>query len=276
MYGTAWKEEQTEDLVRDALQVGFRAIDTANQRKHYFEEAVGNALKRFLAETDLTREDIFLQTKYTFQSSQDDRLPYDPAAPISEQVEQSVEKSKVHLGIEQIDSLLLHGPSHRFGLHDSDWEAYTSMERLANAGHIRHLGVSNFNAGQLKALLDDAQVKPSFVQNRCYTIFNWDEEVREVCKSEGITYQGFSLLTANAHFMQHPIVQDMAQATRKWPAQIVFRYCMDLGMLPITGTGNRRHMAGDLECLDFELTDSQRVNLAQLSRSLADTFRRGG
>jgi len=275
VYGTAWKEDQTEGLVRDALHAGFRAIDTANQRKHYFEAAVGKALKQFLSETDLTREDIFLQTKYTFQASQDDRLPYDPSASISEQVQQSVEKSKSHLGVEKIDSLLLHGPSHRVGLHAIDWEAWRSMERLADAGHIHHLGVSNFSADQLRALLDGANIKPGFVQNRCYTIVNWDADVRAVCKTENMIYQGFSLLTANTHFVQHPIVQEIAQTVQKWPAQIVFRYCLDLGILPITGTSDTRHMRGDLACLGFQLTESQRANLDTLSRDLTDAYERG-
>jgi len=82
LYGTAWKEDATESLVFGALETGFRAIDTANQRKHYFEEAVG----RGIARSGVPREQLFLQTKFTHRDGQDDRLPFDPRAAIADQV----------------------------------------------------------------------------------------------------------------------------------------------------------------------------------------------
>src|SRR5215831_15016571 len=82
LYGTAWKEDQTQRLATLALEQGFRGIDTANQRKHYFEAAVGQAVKSALANNLVKRDDVFLQTKFTFVDGQDHRLPYDPAAPI--------------------------------------------------------------------------------------------------------------------------------------------------------------------------------------------------
>src|SRR5262249_18202851 len=90
MYGTAWKEDQTQPLTELALRQGFRGIDTANQRKHYHEAAVGQAVAAAVAGGLVARGDLFLQTKFTFRRGQDDRLPYDPDAPIPTQVEQSV------------------------------------------------------------------------------------------------------------------------------------------------------------------------------------------
>ena len=265
MYGTAWKEEKTQGLVMDALESGFRAIDTANQRKHYFEAAVGAALTQYLQSGRGNRDDLFIQTKYTFQAGQDHRLPYDPSASISDQVHQSVQKSKEHLGIETIDSLVLHGPTLRYGLHQNDWDAWKSMEGTVAAGDVVHLGISNCSAAQLEELLDGVDIKPRFVQNRCYAILNWDADVRAICQDQNIIYQGFSLLTANTHFMQHPLVHEIAARFEKWPSQIVFRYCMDIGILPITGTSDVAHMKGDLECSQFELSDSSRNDLDALS-----------
>src|SRR4051812_46566386 len=99
LYGTAWKEERTEALTALALQQGFRGIDTANQRKHYHEAGVGKAV----AGSVVTRDELFLQTKFTFRDGQDERLPYDPSAPIAAQVEQSFQSSLVHLGTAAID-----------------------------------------------------------------------------------------------------------------------------------------------------------------------------
>src|SRR5690349_5770333 len=104
MYGTAWKEERTEALVRDALAAGFRAIDTANQRKHYHEAGVGAAL----AASGVPRGELFIQSKFTFRRGQDHRLPYDPHAELAVQVQQSFESSLRHLGLSTLDAYVLH------------------------------------------------------------------------------------------------------------------------------------------------------------------------
>src|SRR5256885_11879128 len=80
LYGTAWKEERTEALVSLALAAGFRGVDTANQRRHYVEAGVGEAVAAFLDGGTATREDLFLQTKFTSLGGQDRRLPYDARA----------------------------------------------------------------------------------------------------------------------------------------------------------------------------------------------------
>src|SRR5437870_10988841 len=89
LYGTAWKEERTAELTELALRAGFRGIDTANQRRHYFEAAVGEAVAR----SGVPRAELFLQTKFTYVRGQDHRLPYDPSAPVAEQVAQSLASS---------------------------------------------------------------------------------------------------------------------------------------------------------------------------------------
>src|SRR3954471_17586187 len=130
LYGTAWKEQETRRLTGLALSQGFRGIDTANQRRHYDEAAVGQAVAVALAGGLVGRGDLFLQTKFTFRQGQDHRLPYDPEAPIGAQVEQSLASSLEHLGTESVDSYLLHGPSRRSGLSSVDWEAWRAMEAL--------------------------------------------------------------------------------------------------------------------------------------------------
>src|SRR5262245_29002347 len=109
LYGTAWKEDETERLTTLALSLGFRGIDTANQRRHYHEAAVGRGVAAAVAGGVVTRADLFLQTKFTFRRGQDHRLPYDPDAPIARQVEQSFQSSLDHLGTDVIDSYVLHG-----------------------------------------------------------------------------------------------------------------------------------------------------------------------
>lgn len=199
LYGTAWKEDATETLVSNALKLGFRGIDTANQRQ-------------------------------SFQSSLD------------------------HLQVHYIDSYVLHGPSVYSGLTEEDWEVWREMEALQKEGQTIHLGISNVNIEQLKTLYKGAKVKPTFVQNRCFAQQGWDRDVREFCKENNMIYQGFSLLTANPFVV--PQIKHIAEKYKKTPAQIVLKFSMQIGMLPLTGTTSEIHMKEDL-ALDFSLEQEE-------------------
>ncbi len=264
-YGTAWKEDDTARLVRLALEAGFRAIDTANQRKHYHEAGVGQALASAFADGLVRREDLFLQTKFTHRGGQDHRLPYDPQAPVSTQVRQSFERSLEHLGVSRLDSLVLHGPSVREGLAPDDLEAWRAMEAQHAEGRVSLLGVSNVTRGQLERLLAEAAVAPAFVQNRCYARAGWDRQVRALCRERGVVYQGFSLLTANARELAHPDLRAIAARAGLTPAQTVFRFALQVGMLPLTGTTDPAHMRKDLGAYDRALDDDDVRRLEAIS-----------
>ncbi len=263
MYGTAWKEDATERLVTAALDAGFRAIDTANQRKHYYEAGVGRALATWLA-AGHARAELFVQSKFTYRDGQDERLPYDPAAPIAEQVMQSFESSLEHLGLDRIDSLVLHGPSQRDGLGRADRDAWAAMEQLALAKRVGVIGISNATAEQLDQLATVSRVPIAFAQNRCYADRGWDRAARAACVRHGIRYQGFSLLTANRPALTGVVVRDIAALHRATPAQIIFAFARGLGMLPLTGTSDPQHMAQDLAATAIEL---DRDELAAIERA---------
>jgi diketogulonate reductase-like aldo/keto reductase len=246
MYGTAWKEGDTARCVRDALAAGFRALDTANQRKHYFEAQVGEAI----AASGVPRAELFVQTKFTHIDGQDERLPYDPKAPVAVQVEQSCASSLEHLRLDVIDSYVLHGPSTRVGLAPQDLEAWAAMEALHAAKTVRLLGVSNVTRAQLELLLGKARVQPVFVQNRCHASRGWDREVRALCRERGIVYQGFSLLTANRKEVAGPVIGQVAKRAQLTPNQVVFLFALQVGMLPLTGTTDPAHMKEDLAVFD--------------------------
>jgi len=257
LYGTAWKEAETERLTTLALEQGFRGIDTANQRKHYYEAAVGQAVQQAIAAGQVKREELFLQTKYTSLGGQDHRLPYDPKAPVAVQVEQSFASSLEHFNTDVIDSYVLHGPTVRTGLAAADWDAWRAMEKLHAAGKTRLLGVSNVSSAQLELLCSQALVKPHFVQNRCYASRGWDRDVRSVCTEQGICYQGFSLLTANRDALASPVVQQIAKRRGRTLSQVIFRFALDVGMVPLTGTTSAKHMSEDLSIFDFELEPAE-------------------
>ena len=214
---------------------------------------VGAGIGAVIASGLVTRDELFLQTKYTFQRGQDHRLPYDPNAPIATQVEQSFTNSLEHLDTDWIDSYLLHGPTHAAGLTDADWEAWQAMETIHQNGQARLLGVSNISLEQLQSLCEGARVPPSFVQNRCYAIRSWDRAIREFCSTQRITYQGFSLLTANRQALSSSRLAEMATHHGCTIAELIFGFALQVGMIPLTGTTNSDHMQGDLRVFDLNL-----------------------
>lgn len=255
MYGTAWKEERTTALTRLALQSGFVAIDTANQRKHYVEAAVGEAIRFEASRGVCTREGLFLQTKFTYARGQDERLPYDPKSPLEAQVRSSVASSLDHLSTPYIDSFLLHGPENNTGITEGDIEVWRTMESLHDTGTLRLLGVSNVNLAQITELFRVARVKPAFVQNRCYAHDGWDRQIRVFCDANGIRYQAFSLLTANRRELRHRDIETVVRRTGTTTEALVFRFALSRGMISLTGTSSAEHMMLDLEALNVEVDE---------------------
>jgi len=256
MYGTAWKKEATTRLVQLAVASGFKAIDTANQLIHYQEALVGEALQA-LEQKGIRRDSLFLQTKFTPVNGQDHRTPYDASADLATQVRQSFDSSLTHLHTEYVDSYVLHGPYSRRGLGNADREVWAAMEGLYRSGKTKMIGISNVTAEQLTQLCEQANVKPMVVQNRCYAALGWDKEVREICRAHGIIYQGFSLLTANGAVLADPEVRTIATRLGTGVAQVIFRFAMHIGMLPLTGTTSPQHMKEDLQAEQFALSTEE-------------------
>ena len=250
LYGTAWKEDRTQALTELAIRTGFRAIDSANQRRHYFEAGVGQALATVYRDRVVTRADLFLQTKFTYQRGQDHRLPYDPAARLSVQVAQSLASSLEHLGTDYVDSYVLHGPSSNEWT-DADAEVWQAMRSERDAGRTRLLGVSNVSLRHLQQMEAAGAERPTFVQTRCFAHLGWDREVRLFCREQGIIYQGFSLLTANLEVLYNPILAGLASSLDATPAQVVFAFARTIGILPLTGTSDPEHMKQDLASVEL-------------------------
>jgi len=251
LYGTAWKEDRTPGLTELALRTGFRGIDTANQRRHYFEAGVGQGLAAAYRAGVVTRDDLFLQTKFTYQQGQDHRLPYDPAADLATQVAQSMASSLEHLGTDHVDSYVLHGPASGHGWSEDDAETWDAMVKERDAGRTRLLGVSNVSLRHLEQMSATGAEAPAFVQNRCFARVGWDRAVRAFCAQRSIVYQGFSLLTANPEVLQHPLVSRLAARLGATRPQVVFRFAQAVGMLPLTGTTDPEHMTKDLASRDL-------------------------
>jgi diketogulonate reductase-like aldo/keto reductase len=255
IYGTAWKKERTADLVERAVVYGFLGIDTACQPKHYHEMGVGQALES-LKRRGVTRESLFLQTKFTPLSGQDPlRIPYNPAASITEQVHQSCTVSLGNLGTDYLDALLLHSP---LPTHNQTMEAWGALEQLHQQGIIRRLGISNcYELDALKRIFDEALIKPAIVQNRFYDATGYDREIRNWCGENQIRYQSFWTLTANPQIIGHSLVRKMASDKAVTPEQLFFRFLTQKHVIPLIGACSERHMQEDLAIFAFALTDDE-------------------
>jgi diketogulonate reductase-like aldo/keto reductase len=264
LYGTAWKKDDTESLVRTALFQGYRGIDTACQPKHYHEAGVGAGVASFLDGNASTgkfaRGDLYLQTKFTPLSGQDPvRIPYDPKAPLAEQVGQSFAVSLRNLRTDYLDCLVLHSPLPQARHSLEVWQA---MESLVDAGGVRQLGISNcYRLEQLEELYDSARLKPAVVQNRFYAETGYDRGIRAFCRQYGIIYQSFWTLTANPRLLAHRTVRELAVRHGRTAAQILFRYLTQKDVVPLTGTRSEGHMREDLGIFEFELLESEREEM---------------
>lgn len=262
LYGTAWKKERTEGLVSQAIANGFRGIDTACQPKHYNEAGVGAAVAASVR-AGLAREQLYLQTKFTPLGGQDPkRIPYDPAAPLAEQVAQSIAVSLRNLQTDYIDCLVLHSPLRKMKDTEQVWQA---MQAAHASGTVKQLGISNcYDLSVLKQLHHFASVKPAVVQNRFYADTDYDVGIRAFCREQGIDYQSFWTLTANPHVLEHEQTRRLAGKYHVTPAQVLFRYLAEIDIVPLTGTTSEVHMREDLAVFDFALTAAERDSMGAL------------
>lgn len=262
LYGTAWKKHATARLVSEALRQGFRGIDTACQPKHYHEAGVGEGIAAALGER-LSRGDLYVQTKFSPLVAHDPaRIPYDARAPLAEQVEQSFAASLGNLRVDYLDGLLLHSP---LGDRASTLEAWRALESIVERGGVRQIGISNcYSLALLRALHEEASVKPAIVQNRFYRATGYDRELRAFCRERGIVYQSFWTLTANPDLLAEQALRAIAARDNRTPAQVLFRYLTQQDVVPLTGTTSGAHMREDLAIFEFELGADEQAALTAL------------
>uniref|UniRef100_A0A914ICD0 NADP-dependent oxidoreductase domain-containing protein n=1 Tax=Globodera rostochiensis TaxID=31243 RepID=A0A914ICD0_GLORO len=285
IYGTAWKKERTAELVRSAVKAGFRAIDTACQPKHYDEAQVGVALEQLLQEPQnggaIRREDIFVQTKFTSVDGQDPaRVPYDRKASLPDQVRQSMARSLANLRVDFVDSLVLHGPMRTLDENRLVWRTF---EELHAAGKTKRIGLSNcYDLRLLRTLYDEAHIRPAVLQNRFHAETGHDRDIRAFCTQNGIVYQSFWTLnfqfyakfvwvflaklnyvwkfwTANPHALHSTVIRDIAKKRGITPEQLFYRFTIDIGITPLSGTTNTAHMAHDVLVPDMPPLSAEEI-----------------
>ncbi|KAK9899003.1 Aldo/keto reductase [Cystobasidium minutum MCA 4210] len=263
-------QERTSALVTAAVRAGFRAIDTAGQRKHYRQDLVGEALATLAREDGIKREEIFLQTKYTSISGQDAHgfIPYDPKASLTEQVTASFENSLKELRTTYIDSYLLHGPESTI---TRNVEALSALKPYLASNKLRYIGISNIYQLQPLAAIQEELLKRgmklSFIQNRFYDATGFDIDIRKWCRDNDIVYQSFWTLTASEEFSLaaqlngvSAIILGPAQRLSVTPEQAFYQFCIQEGICPLNGTTDPNHMQLGVRVLQGkagQLTDAE-------------------
>ncbi|WP_415250399.1 aldo/keto reductase family protein [Sulfurimonas sp.] len=262
IYGTAWKKDATTELIVQAVEAGFRAIDTACQPKHYKEESVGEAIN-ILEKKGIKRNELFIQTKFTPLAGQDiSSAPYDKYASLKKQIAESFEVSKMNLQTNYVDSLILHTPPFP---PSKLFEAWNAMEIIYEAKEALQLGISNCDdLATLKKLYKESTIKPSIVQNRFYADTDYDKEIRAWCKEHNIIYQSFWSLPANPHLLVSEPIIKLALKYKKSEPQILFNYLSYEGIIPLSGTTCPIHMQDALSAFDFELTNDEYNSIREL------------
>lgn len=241
-------QSQAEQAVSDALQVGYRLIDTAAAYGN--EQAVGKAIR----ESGVKREDIFLTSKLWVSD-----FTY-------ERAKAGIDRSLSNLGLDYMDLYLLHQP---YGDVAGAWRA---LEEAQKAGKIRSIGVSNFSPAQMENLLLMAKVKPAVNQIEISPWFQEKESV-DYLKSRGVVPEAWAPFAEGKHgIFTDPTIAKIAQAHGKANGQVILRWLLQRGIVVIPKSVHRNRMEENFDVFDFELTDDEMETMNSLDRHESQFF----
>jgi diketogulonate reductase-like aldo/keto reductase len=219
--------KKTENAVRWALELGYRHIDTAQAYGN--EESVGKALR----DSGVPREEVFIATKFY---------------PGSGDPEAEAERSLRRLGLDQVDLYLIHWPQ-----GGPTW-AWAGMERAHERGLARSIGVSNFDADELDALLEQASVPPAVDQVQ-FSPFKYRRALLEACTQRDVVLEAYSPLTTGTNLGDRRLAQ-IAERNQRTPAQSLLRWALQRGIPVIPKSARRERIEENARIFDFTLSDA--------------------
>ena len=231
--------DEAETSVLSALQNGYRLIDTANA--YVNEKAVGRAMRK----SGLSRREIFLETKLW---------------PAFYEQPDAVEKTLRRLNTDYIDLLLIHQPAGNYPA------GYRLMEQAYEAGKVRAIGLSNFNADQVEEILRVCKVRPAVLQTELHP-YNQEPKLKKRLKENGIVPQAwYPLGHGDKALLNEPLFNELGKKYGKSAVQIILRWHMQDGNIIIPGSKNPDHIKANFDLFDFALTGDEMARIAALNQ----------
>jgi 2,5-diketo-D-gluconate reductase A len=234
--------EETKQAVTEALEAGYRLIDTAQGYRN--EEGVGAAI----AESDVPRDELFITTKLT-----NSEQGYDTTLA-------AFDGSMDKLGIDVLDLFLIHWPLPMFDQYVETWRAF---EKLLADGRVRSIGVSNFEIPHLQRLLAETDVTPAVNQIELHPEFP-QEDLREFHQQHGILTESWGPLGQGKGLLESPQIVEVAQRKDRTPAQVVLRWHVQLGCVVIPKSVNPDRIRENINIFDFELDDADMAEISKV------------
>jgi 2,5-diketo-D-gluconate reductase A len=224
--------------VRDALEVGYRHIDTAQAYGN--EESVGRALH----DSGVPRDQVFVTTKF-YPGSTD---------PVAE-----VEESLKRLGVDYVDLYIIHWPQ-----GGPTW-AWPGMERARSMGHARSIGVSNFSVAELDEVLAIAN-DPPVVDQVQFSPFEYRRALFDAATARGVALEAYSPLGTGRHLSNRKVKQ-IAKRAGRTPAQVLLRWCVQRGLVVLPKSTHRERITENAQIFDFSLSADEMADLDGLDRT---------
>ncbi len=236
--------EETAAAVSAALEVGYRAIDTAAMYRN--EEGVAKAI----ADSGIPRDELFITTKLN-----NDGHGYDDAL-------RAFEASRTRLGLDYVDLYLIHWPLPAKDRYVDTWRAF---EKLQSDGLARSIGVSNFQPAHLQRLFDETDVVPALNQIELHPYLT-QEAVRAFDAEHGIATEAWSPLAKGGELLSDPAITSLAEKYGRTPAQVVIRWHLQLGNVVIPKSVTPARIKENIDVFDFELADDDVTSISELNR----------
>lgn len=241
-------EKECEQAVLDALDAGYRLIDTAQAYGN--EEAVGNAIKK----SSVAREDIFLTTKVWISNAG------------YEKAKASIEESLAKLRVEYIDLMLIHQPFNDY------YGTYRAMEEYYKAGKLKAIGVSNFYPDRLIDLVSFCEVKPAVNQVEV-NVFHQQIQALTYHEKYGIQMQAWAPFAEGRNDMfSNPTLQAIGDKYGKSIAQVILRWLAQRNIVSLAKSVKKERMKENIDIYDFELNEEDMKTISTLDKKESSFF----
>ena len=216
-----------ENSVKNALEIGYRLIDTANA--YVNERAVGRAIKS----SSVDRKDIFLSTKLW---------------PSEYENENAIDETLERLGVDYIDLLFLHQPAGNY------IKGYKMLEKAYEQGKIKAIGISNFEGKYIDEILDICKIEPQVIQVEAHPYFHQDD-LRKITEKKDIKIMSwYPLGHGDSNLINEDVFKKLSEKYHKTKAQIILKWHINMGFIVIPGSKNVEHIKDNFNIFDFELT----------------------